>query len=147
MQDSDKMTNDLHGDSTDETRPAKTALIVDPDLRTAQRLAEALRDLCPVEVVPTGGDALGALGRQVPAILVTELDLPDMDGLQLLARVRGDPGTSNILVVVVTARTAAEEKVAAFDTGADDVLVKPVDGADLKMHVQMLTRFRRLLDQ
>jgi adenylate cyclase len=134
-------------DASDADRPARVALVVEPDLHIARSLADALRDLCPAEVVATASDALAKLQRQVPALLVTELDLPDMSGLQLLAVMRNNPATSRVIALVVTSRTAAESKIAAFEAGADDVLVKPVDGADFKMHVQMVTRFRELLEE
>ncbi len=134
-------------EAADDAPRPRLALFVDPDVAAASRLAEAVRDLWSVEVVATAADALAALRLQVPALLVTELDLPDANGLRLLATVRGDPTTAGTLLLVVTARTATDAKIAAFDAGADDVLVKPVDPSAFRMHVQMVTRFRQIVEQ
>lgn len=123
----------------------KIALFVDFDLAAARALAEGIRDHWSVVVVSTAGEAMAALRAQAPTLLVTELDLPDMSGLRLLSAARA--AAAGALLLVVTARSAPEEKIAAFDAGADDVLIKPVTAHEFRMHVQMLTRFRQVLDQ
>ena len=121
-----------------------SVLFVDPDLAFAERLAAVLRSRCAVAVVPTAQAALSAIKARMPNIVVTELDLPDRAGLDLLATLREAPATRNILLLVVTGRRGVADKVAAFQAGADDYLVKPVDPSRFETHVQLLSKFRQI---
>jgi DNA-binding response OmpR family regulator len=82
---------------------------------------------------------------RMPDLIVTELDLPDADGVQLIRSVHDSPVTRRVLIVVVTRRTGFRDKIAAFQAGADDYLVKPVDPDLLATHVLLVSRFRRVL--
>lgn len=120
-------------------------LIVDPDLSGAQRLASGLGRRHSVVVVGSAQEALHAIAMQPPYIVVTELDLPDASGLDLLAAVRGRPATRNAVLVAVTGRTAVGDKIAVFQAGADDCLVKPLDPQAFAEHIEHLSNFRRAL--
>ena len=133
--------------STDPIQAARNALsvlFVDPDIGFAERLAAVLRGRCPVAVVPTARAALAAMKVRMPSLIVTELDLPDRSGIELLALLRESPATRGILLMVVTARHAVTDKVAAFQAGADDYLVKPVDPYRFETQVQLLSKFRQI---
>lgn len=125
-------------------RNALSVLFVDPDVSFAERLASVLRATCAVAVVPTAQAAIAAMKARMPNIIVTELDLPDRPGLELLATLREAPATRNVLLLVVTARRGVADKVAAFQAGADDYLVKPVDPLRFETHVQLLSKFRQI---
>ena len=120
-------------------------LIVDPDLSGAQRLASGLGRRHSVAVVGSAQEALHAIAMRAPYILVTELDLPDASGLELLAAVRDRPATRNAVLVAVTGRTAVRDKIAVFQAGADDCLIKPLDPQMFAEHIEHLSNFRRAL--
>jgi CheY-like chemotaxis protein len=74
-------------------RPAMTALFVDPDVASAERLANALRSQHRVVVVGSATEALAQVDRSAPDLVVAEIDLPDADGLELVARWPVAPAT------------------------------------------------------
>jgi len=123
--------------------PPRYMLIVDPDLSGAQQLASGLGRRHSVAVVGSAQEALHAIATRAPSIVVTELDLPDASGLELLAAVRGRPATRNAVLVAVTGRTAVRDKIAVFQAGADDCLIKPVDPQMFAERIEHLSNFRR----
>jgi DNA-binding response OmpR family regulator len=96
-------------------------------------------------VVGSARAALAAIMVSVPQMIVTELDLPDADGLELVARWRTDPLTRHTLLMIVTRRRSVRDKIAGLQAGADDYLVKAVDPYVFAMHVQSVSRFRKVL--
>jgi len=75
-----------------------------------------------VETAESGGRALSAFGRRAPDLILLDLGLPDMDGLEVIRAVRAESSTP---IVVLSVRGGEREKVAALDLGADDYLTKP----------------------
>jgi DNA-binding response OmpR family regulator len=126
-------------------RPPITVLFLDPDFLSAQQLAEAIGPSSVTTIVATASQALAAIGKRVPQVIVTELDLPDADGLELIARWRSAPATRHTLLMVVTSRRSVQEKVAGFRAGADDFLIKPVDPLQFMLHFLTISRFRQVL--
>jgi DNA-binding response OmpR family regulator len=120
-------------------------LIVDPDLQRAQLLADAIAHEHSVVLVATAAEALRAIEAQMPTILATELTLPDAQGLDLLAAVHTRPTTHHILLLALCERATVRDKIAAFQAGADDCLVKPVDSHVFAEHIARLSRFRQVL--
>lgn len=98
-------------------------LLVDDDaqLRRALELNLSARGH-ELDTAPDGESALAALTAALPALVLLDLGLPDLDGLEVLRRLRG---WSAVPVVVLTARTATADVVGALDAGADDYLTKP----------------------
>jgi DNA-binding response OmpR family regulator len=121
-----------------------SVLIVDPDIEGAQVLAERLRRKHVVGVVGTGAAALAAIERRMPTLMVTELGLPDTSGVQLLATLHSRPATRHVLLMALTRRASVHDKIAAFQAGADDYLVKPVTPDQFAIHVEQLSHFRQL---
>lgn len=126
-------------------RPALSVLFVDPDVEGAERLAGVLRRSNAVAVVASATAAFAAMAARMPSLIVTELDLPDASGLDLLASLRQNSATRNVLLMVVTRRSGVRDKILAFQAGADDYLVKPLSPQQFEMHVQLLSRFRQVL--
>jgi len=120
-------------------------LIVDPNLAGAWALASALGREHSVEVMGTAEEALYTIEARTTTILVTELDLPNASGLGLLAAVHARTTTRHVLLLVVTGRASVRDKIAAFQAGADDYLVKPVEPHVFAEHIERLSRFRQTL--
>jgi two-component system KDP operon response regulator KdpE len=85
-------------------------------------------------------DALGQLGRNRVDVLVLDLGLPDMDGLEVLKHIR--ESGSNVPVIVLTSRTNEPEKVKALDLGADDYVTKPFGIDELLARLRAALRHR-----
>ena len=90
-----------------------------------------------VLVARNGTIAETMIASHCPDIIILDLGLPDMDGMQILRRVRA---WSKIPIVVVSARSHEQDKVAALDAGADDYLTKPFDKSELLARIQAVVR-------
>lgn len=85
-------------------------------------------------------EAERSLKRDRPDLLILDRMLPDGDGLQLCAKLRGDPQYHSIPVLVLTGKGETSEKVLGLKLGADDYLAKPFDVSELKARVEALLR-------
>ena len=128
-----------------KSSPQMSVLFIEPDHAGAERLSRALTNLSAVAIVPSAHAAINAISLHVPSLIVTEIDLPDANGLELIARVHATPAMRHVLLMVVTARTGVRDKINAFQSGADDYLVKPLDPAVFALRVQLLSRFRKVI--
>jgi two-component system cell cycle response regulator DivK len=93
---------------------------------------ELVRDLLEsegiaVEQVPSAEEALARVARRRPDLVLIDLALPGMDGLEATRRLKGDPATRGVCVVVLTARAMPSDRDAALDRGADAYMTKPLD--------------------
>lgn len=114
-------------------------LLVEDDSLLASGIVNALkRHGFAVHHVATGGSALSRIRAEPPDIVVLDLGLPDMDGLDVLRRLRQQKQTLPILIL--TARDALETKVAGLDLGADDYLTKPFELDELLARLRVLER-------
>lgn len=121
-------------------RPYAKLLVVE-DEPQIRRLVRVALDRAGYEVIEAGTarEALNLLSSQRPDLVLLDLGLPDRDGLELLPLIRASSGAK---VLVVSAREATEEKVAALDLGADDFVTKPFDTDELLARVRVALRQR-----
>jgi two-component system, OmpR family, KDP operon response regulator KdpE len=113
-------------------------LVVDDDRPLARALAINLRAHgYDVTVAHDGRTALTEVARTHPAVVVLDLGLPDVDGIEVLAGIRG---WSAIPVIVLTARSTSSEKVEALDAGADDYVTKPFGMDELLARIRAAVR-------
>jgi len=113
-------------------------LVVDDDRVLARALAINLKARSyEVEVALTGAEALAAAGRRLPDVVVLDLGLPDMDGVEVLQGLRG---WTAVPVLVLSARSDQAEKVAALDAGADDYVTKPFGMDELLARLRAAVR-------
>jgi DNA-binding response OmpR family regulator len=120
--------------------PIKT-LVVDPDRADAEALIRAAPIIEAIGIVPSAAEALSAMRLSMPQLLITEMALPNADGIELITRVRQMPGGGRLPLMVISARSSAAEKAAALRAGADDYLVKPVEPKFLTLRVRQLMIF------
>jgi CheY-like chemotaxis protein len=125
--------------------PPLAVLFVDPDRAGAQLLANTIRDRYATAVVGSAREAYGAMRYQTPTLIVCEMRLPDLNGADFLAHLRGYPATRHILLMVVSSTRLLQDKVRAFQAGADDFLVKPVEPAAFLAHFLSVIRFRQIV--
>ena len=92
-------------------------------------------------VVAADGTSCLALAKaQAPALILLDCNLPDMPGTEVLRHLRADPQTRRVPVVVLSARQGPAARIAAFQAGADDFLVKPIDDQTLLARIRSLMR-------
>ncbi len=91
------------------------------------------------DAVPNGQDALAAVAAAAYDVVILDLGLPDMDGMEVLRRMRA--GTAaNVPILVLTARQAIDDRVEGLDAGADDYLLKPFDMLELDARLRSIIR-------
>lgn len=114
-------------------------LLVEDDRSLAAGLSLALRNKgFAVNHVARGDHALLAVRTDPPDLMILDLGLPDMDGLDVLRQLRGTNRT--IPVLILTARDTTSEKIAGLDLGADDYLAKPFDIDELDARLRAMSR-------
>ncbi len=126
-----------------EPMPEKI-LIVDDDVETL-RLVGLMLQRQGYEIVSAsnGAQALSVAQREYPDLVVLDVMMPDMDGYQVTNALRQMPSTSMTPILMFTAKSQVDDKVAGYDAGVDDYLTKPVHPAELVAHIKaLLTRSR-----
>ena len=105
-------------------------------------LKEAEYDL---EYAKSGGEGLAKVPTFLPEMLIVDLKLPEMDGFEILERLRRDPKFGHIPVIVITSKDELSEKLKAFELGADDYVVKPFQPEELVARMGILARRGRAM--
>jgi two-component system, OmpR family, phosphate regulon response regulator PhoB len=88
----------------------------------------------------TGGEALVLAKTDQPAAIILDVMLPDLDGLEVLRRLRQDPATKEIPIMLLTAKGEEIDRVQGFEIGADDYVVKPFSIREVVLRVRALLR-------
>jgi two-component system KDP operon response regulator KdpE len=113
-------------------------LLVDDEIAIQRSVAPLLRSRgYDVEVAASGAEALKVVGAHVPDLIVLDLGLPDMDGVEVCRRIRA---TSKVPIVVLSARSSEAEKVNVLDLGADDYVTKPFGPEELLARIRVALR-------
>lgn len=123
-------------------------LVVD-DLLSNVRLLEARlsAEYYEVRTAQSGAEAISVASAWGPDLILLDVMMPGMDGFETCARLKADPETGHIPVVMVTALGESAERVRGLEAGADDFLTKPVDDQTLFARLRSLVRLKRLLDE
>ena len=117
-------------DADEEARP-HTALVVEDSPQVVQIVHMSLRREFKVLTAPDGHKALEIVEREQPSLVVTDLMMPGMDGLELTSRLRADPRTRHIPILMLTARGEVEDRVKGLETGVSAYLTKPFSPREL----------------
>jgi len=114
-----------------------TILVVDDSATTRSLVASYLSDWDAVEVVEaaSGFEALRVLPARRVDVIVTDINMPDINGLELISFVRASPNYRRIPVIIITTENSAEDRKRGLGLGASDYLAKPFAAADLRRAV------------
>ncbi|HXG40143.1 MAG TPA: HD domain-containing phosphohydrolase [Candidatus Limnocylindrales bacterium] len=127
--------------------PRPRILVVEDDIANRvllQRLLE--RDGYEVvAAVSEGHAALRVIANERPDLVLLDIGLPGLDGLEVCRRLRADRRTATLPVILLTGRTSVEDVVAGLDAGADDFLSKPYHEAELLARIRSALRLRRAM--
>jgi CheY-like chemotaxis protein len=132
-------------DNGSSTRSPLSVLVVDGDVQRSKLLTQWLQSFCLVAAASTVREAAAMISRWTPDLMITDLDLPDMPGIEFIERLAQMPVTRHILFMVVTRRRGVRDKIDALRVGADEYLIWPCGQELLIQRVKLLSRFRRLL--
>ena len=126
-----------------EKRARASVLVVDDEPSTRDGLAALLRqDGFAVDVAEDGAEALEAIARAAPDVVLTDLRMPKVNGIELLERAR--ELSPDLIVVVMTACTEVDDAIRAMQAGAEDFLVKPLHVDQLLVILDRALERRRL---
>src|SRR4030043_1752957 len=112
-------------------------LIVDDDLDTLRLVGLMLQHQGYRIIAASSGIQAIALSQgDKPDMVLLDIVMPDMDGYEVARKLRSDPTTSGIPIIMFTAKTQVDDKVEGFEAGADDYLTKPTQPRELFAHVK-----------
>ncbi len=125
-----------------ELDPGKTRLLLVEDNKDMQDyIKKLLHEYHTVSVANNGKEGLAHLSdNKLPDLIISDLMMPEMDGLEFLKHVRSNEKTKHIPLLMLTARSAEEDKLEAFTLGVDDYQLKPFSSEELKARLRNLLR-------
>lgn len=123
-------------------------LVVD-DTRSVSALLQhtLLAEGYEVTVAQDGLEAMVCVDRQSPDLILLDLDMPFMDGFEVTHRVKSNPATRLIPIIILTGQTCLEAKLRAWELGADEFLPKPFQTIEVLARCNSLLRYKRLVDE
>ncbi len=125
-------------DETEAETSQSLVLVIEDDKDISGLIKEALESSAfSVEIVMDGKDALPAVSRLEPDLILLDLILPNVDGLEILTNVRR---VSQVPIICVTARTGEADRVVGLEMGADDYMIKPFSPRELVARVRSVLR-------
>ena len=101
-------------------------------------LQEVLAEELNVETARNGKEGLELAGEPRPALVVSDIMMPGMDGHELMHRMRADPDLADTPIMLITARAGAGSRISGLEQGADEYLVKPFHARELAVRVRKL---------
>ena len=111
-------------------------LIVDDDPNMVHVLARTLLDLAQLHFSVRGADALKKLEDHIPDVMLIDVDMPDLNGYEVMERMRQNPDLRNTRVIMVTSHNDESYRKRAMDLGAVDFFVKPINGPMVRKSVE-----------
>ncbi|MCE9647066.1 MAG: response regulator [Chloroflexi bacterium] len=118
---------------------AEKILIVDDDVDTLRLVGLMLqRQGYEILAASNGSQGLAKALEERPSLILLDVMMPDMDGYEVTRRLRKNPATAAIPILMFTAKTQLDDKVTGFEVGADDYLTKPTHPTELQAHVKAL---------
>jgi len=115
-------------------------LLVEDEATVREHLASVLADEYVVETASNGREALTAVLRAAPALVVTDVIMPDVDGIELLKTLRSMRPTEIIPVLLISGRALDERRIEGFQYGADGYLTKPYTERELRAYIGSMLR-------
>lgn len=115
--------------------------VIEDDENIRQLVATALQAFgYQVNAFETAGEGIAALEKETPDLMLFDIMLPDIDGVEAVRQIRKNPAYETLPIMMLTAKNSELDKVAGLDAGADDYLTKPFGILELKARVQALLR-------
>jgi two-component system alkaline phosphatase synthesis response regulator PhoP len=131
-----------------DKKPIPTVLIVDDNQQNLELLQAYLDGFqCQTLSAYDGPEALKIIRNNPPDLILLDIMMPQMSGFEVCRRIKNDPKTADIPVIMVTALNEPGDIEKSIDSGADDFLSKPVNKWELMTRVKTMLKLRHLTDR
>jgi two-component system alkaline phosphatase synthesis response regulator PhoP len=131
-----------------EQEKIPTVLVVDDNLQNLELLQAYLEDLeCQTIPAHDGLEAMDIVNENPPDLVLLDVMMPKMSGFEVCKRIKNDPKTNDIPVIMVTALNEFGDIERGIDSGTDDFLSKPVNKLELLTRVKTMLKLKHLSDQ
>lgn len=120
-------------------------LVIEDNIDLQKYLGESLRHDYRVSFAGNGQEGFDVALTEPPDLIISDLMMPKVDGIELVRQIKSDERTSHIPVILLTARADPGTKLAGIETGADDFLAKPFEMIEIKARIQNLIEGRKRL--
>jgi DNA-binding response OmpR family regulator len=137
------ITEILNVTAQSDTLGSPNVLIVEDNEEVRQYLKNNLQDKYHILEAANGKSGIQVAQKQLPALIISDVMMPEMDGFAFCDKVKSEPLTSHIPVILLTARATKEDKLHGLKTGADDYLPKPFDLEELYVRIENLIQQRK----
>ncbi len=137
--------NDILPDSASESKSKYRILIVEDDVQLLMLIRKLMSEHYDVEIAGDGKQALEILNKKRIDLVVSDVMMPNMSGLELARIIKEDLITSHIPVILLTAKSANEHVIQGLETGADGYVVKPFHPRHLHLRIAKLLETREIL--
>ena len=123
-------------------------LVVDDNEQNLELLLAYLEDIeCDTLSAPGGAEAIEIARNERPDLILLDVMMPKMSGFEVCRRLKADPGTTDIPIIMVTALSELGDIERAIDSGTDDFLSKPVNKLELLTRVKTMLKLKNLTDK
>ncbi len=139
-------TNTTPTNKADERKfKTETLLIVEDNADLRYYMRENLPKHYHILESSNGEEAFAIATDEIPDLIISDLMMPKMDGMQLCKKLKANETTSHIPIILLTAKTNIETKIEGLETGADDYIAKPFDMKELQVRIHNLIEIRKNL--
>lgn len=126
---------------------ARILIVDDTPLNVKLLAAKLAHDYYIVTMAGNGVEALENISKEIPDIVLLDAMMPEMDGFETCRRIKSNPMTAHIPVVMITALSDVTDRVKGLEAGADDFLTKPINDVALMARVRSLLRLKSIMDE
>ena len=126
---------------------ARILIVDDTPLNVKLLSAKLVHDYYTVASASNGVEALQKVAEEKPDLILLDVMMPEMDGFETCRRLKANPVTAHIPVVMITALTDVADRVQGLAAGADDFLSKPINNLALMSRIRSLLRMKILMDE
>ncbi len=129
--------------------PKRTKVLIADDTEAVRTLFTSILQAEGYDIVSAadGHSALEAVRRESPDIVLLDVRMPDPDGLEVCRRLKEDPATRLLPVVLITGLSEVSDRIQGIEAGADEFLSKPVHPHELRARLRSLSRLKRYIDE
>ena len=140
-----KIVENSSGDNIEEEVPS--LLIIDDNTDVRKYIAEILSGFYNIVEASNGEEGLRKSFEEIPDLIISDIMMPKIDGIELCRQLKSDARTSHIPVILLTAKATLNDKLEGLETGADDYIMKPFEAEELKARIKNLLEQRKRIHE